>query len=71
MRTVWREYTDRMLGLSRRHLEHVLGRYVHHYNDERPHRGLQLETPVVKLRPTAAPSLRRIRCRDVLGGLIP
>jgi putative transposase len=70
VRTVRAECTDRMLVLTRRHLERVLGRYVHHYNDERPHRGLQLETPLVKPQPTAAPFPRRIRRRDVLGGLI-
>jgi putative transposase len=71
VRTARAECTDRMLIFTRRHLERMLGRYVRHYNDERPHRGLQLETPVVKPRPTAAPpSCQRIRRRDVLGGLI-
>jgi putative transposase len=70
VRTVRAECTDRVLVLTRSHLKRVLGRYVRHYSDERPHRGLQLETPVVESRPTAAPSPRRIRRRDVLGGLI-
>jgi len=70
VRTVRAECTDRMLILTRRHLNRVLRRYVDHYNDERPHRGLQLETPVMKRRPTAAASSERIRRRDVLGGLI-
>jgi putative transposase len=43
--TVRAECTDRVLVLSRRHLERVLDRYVRHYNTERPHRALQLATP--------------------------
>jgi putative transposase len=70
VRTVRAECTYRMLVLTRRHLERVLGRYVHHYNDERPHRGLQLETPTPNPRPISAPSCQRIRRRDALGGLI-
>src|SRR5919107_45359 len=31
---------------NRRHLEHVLARYVAHYNTARPHRGIDLEVPV-------------------------
>ena len=70
VRTVRAECTDRTLILSRRHLERVVGRYIRHYNDERPHRGIQLETPTPNPRPIVEPSLRRIRRRDVLGGLI-
>jgi len=70
VRTVRAECLDRTLILSQRHLHRVLRRYVRHYNDERPHRGLHLETPALKPRPTATPSPQRIRRRDVLGGLI-
>ena len=40
VRTVRTECLDWTLVLGRRHLEEVLRAYVHHYNHERPHRGL-------------------------------
>jgi hypothetical protein len=33
-----------MLLLGRRHLERVLRAYAAHYNERRPHRGLELRT---------------------------
>ena len=42
VRTVRQECLDWMLIWSRRHLERVLGEYVRHDNNERPHRGLAL-----------------------------
>jgi hypothetical protein len=35
-----------LLVVSRRHLESVLDEYVRHYNQARPHRGLQLAQPI-------------------------
>jgi putative transposase len=70
--TVRRECLDQLLIVGRQQLVRVLGRYVEHYNQRRPHRGLAYATPVpsecVKAR--SAPSLGRLRRRDVLGGLI-
>jgi len=40
-----RECLDRILILSRRQLERVLSIYVQHYNERRPHRELDLQTP--------------------------
>jgi putative transposase len=45
VRTVRQECVDWMLIWSRRHLAWVLGEYVRHYNDERPHRSLALFPP--------------------------
>jgi putative transposase len=45
VKTVRREYLDHLLIFGRRHLRWVLGEYLRHYNEERPHRGLSLETP--------------------------
>src|SRR4051812_42316657 len=70
VRTVRAECKDRTLAPPRRHLGRVVGRSVRHYNDERPHRGLHLETPTPNPRPIDAPSIAWIRRRDVLGGLI-
>src|SRR6266545_686813 len=40
-----RECLDRMLIFSRRQLERALSIYVRHYNERRPHRALDLQTP--------------------------
>jgi putative transposase len=45
VRTVREECLDWMLIWGRRHLERVLDEYLRHYNDERPHRGLELRPP--------------------------
>ena len=68
VKTVRRECLDHVLIFGQRHAQRVLEEYLRHYNEERPHRGLALETP----EPGAA--LRRgdgtvVRV-DRLGGLI-
>ncbi len=71
VRTVRAECLDWMLVLGCRHLERALRGYVGHYNGRRPHRGLELKTPVP--RPDPAPWTADhawVRTRDVLGGLI-
>jgi putative transposase len=70
--TVRRECLDQLLLVSRPQLVRVLRRYVEHYDQRRPHRGLAYATPVPSKRARArtAPNLGRLRRRDVLGGLI-
>ncbi len=70
VRTVRAECTDRVLVLTRGQLDRLLRRYVDHYNNERPHRGVRLATPVPGREPAHAPSAGQVRRRDVLGGLI-
>jgi hypothetical protein len=62
---------DHVLIYDRRHLERVLGSYVDHYVDERPHRGLNLAVPA-GIRPAQVPgaSPTLVERRGVLGGLI-
>jgi putative transposase len=69
VRTVRSECLDWLLILNRRHLERVLRTYVDHYNQERPHRGLELRPPepVERQEMGLASEIRR---RDRLGGLI-
>jgi hypothetical protein len=57
------------LVLGRRHLEEVLREYVRHYNQQRPHRGLDLGVPSGRTAPLEPVSLT-VRRRDVLGGLV-
>jgi transposase InsO family protein len=71
VRTVRAECLDWLLIMNRRHLERVLGAYVEHYNEKRPHRGLDLRAPA----PPGTPAPRSgatldVRRRDLLGGLI-
>ena len=63
-----RECLDWLIIRGRRHLERVLDEYVDHYNNERPHRGLQLHPPNGPLYPVSA--IGAIRCRARLGGLL-
>ena len=73
VRTVREECLDWMLIWGRRHLERVLGAYVRHYNDERPHRDLALRPPRIvdnESSPGVVPVAATVRRRDRLGGLI-
>ena len=48
-----REALDRMLILNQRHVEAILREYCTHYNDERPHRKLNLRPPSCRGDPVA------------------
>jgi transposase InsO family protein len=63
-----RECLDWLLILNRRHLERVLTQWLEHYNQARPHRGLDLRTPIARSDPvvTSGP----LRCDERLGGLL-
>jgi len=67
VKTARRECLDHLLIFGERHLRQVLREYLRHYNEERPHRGLSLETPELR----AARSRDGVVVRvDRLGGLI-
>jgi putative transposase len=73
--SVRRECLDRLLIVGRRQLEHVLRVYVRHYNQQRPHRALDLQPPEGNTRSSAAGAGSttedlQVRRRDLLGGLI-
>ena len=61
------ECLDHLIIVSRGQLERALRIYVIHYNRARPHRGLDLATPVSPAFPSP---VGRVERRDVLGGLI-
>lgn len=67
-----RECLDRILIFNRRQLERVLNIYIRHYNERRPHRALDLQTPDPSRRASTRgePAPTMIRRRDLLGGLI-
>lgn len=60
-----RECLGRLIVGGRRHLERVLDEYV---NNERPHRGLQVQPPNGRLQGLSATGAIRSRAR--LGGLL-
>ncbi len=72
VRTVRSECTARLLIVSERHLRRVLDRYVCHYNEHRPHRGLAMHAPYPRGNVTSSTPARitRIRRHEVLAGLI-
>jgi len=71
VRTVRQECLDHVLIYGRRHLERVLQAYVAHYDEERPHRGLNLAVPAGNRTPQVRGTTRApVERRDVLGGLI-
>jgi hypothetical protein len=73
VRTVRAECLDWLLILNRNHLQHVLDRYVTHYNTARPHRSLELTAPIACAPPPPpvnVTQLSRVQRDDILGGLI-
>jgi putative transposase len=71
---VRRECLDRLLIFGRRQLEHVLRVYIGHFNQQRPHRALDLRPPDrgsgTDPSPTATVYPLQVRRRDLLGGLL-
>jgi len=67
-----RECLDRLLIVSRRHLEQVMRVYLEHYNAHRPHRSLDQRTPAnpVPVKFQGAADIGAVYRRDRLGGLI-
>ena len=63
-----RECFDWMLILGRRHLERVMQEWIAHYNEARPHRGLDLRTPIARSDPVDATAAVDFRTRS--GGLL-
>ena len=68
IKTVRRECLDHLLIFGQRHLQWVLREYLRHYSEERPHRGLSLQTP--EPRATRSRGDGVVVRVDRLGGLI-
>ncbi len=65
--SVRRECLDHLLIVSEAHLRHVLTAYIAHYNEARPHQGLDQRTSVAREQGGGQGPIRR---RDRLGGLL-
>jgi putative transposase len=63
--TLRREFQDHLVIANEAHLRGVVAEFATHYNRERPHRTLALQTPTPSVRPMDRP----IRSQPVLGGL--
>jgi putative transposase len=70
VRTLRAECLDQLLIVGHRHLERVLGVYVRHYNEHRPHRALDLSPPAGVIETKAAVLPFQIHRRELLGGLV-
>ena len=72
--SVRRECLDRLLIFGRRQLAHVLRVYVRHFNQQRPHRALDLRPSDRNRRtdppPTATVHPLQVKRHDLLGGLL-
>jgi putative transposase len=72
--SVRRECLDRLLIFGRRQLAHVLRTYIRHFNQQRPHRALDLQPPArgggTDPPPRATVYPLQVRRRDLLGGLL-
>ena len=69
VRTVRRDCLDHLLVISQRHLEALLTEYLCHYNETRPHRGLDLDPPLPRPATSTTGDGKVIR-RDLLGGVV-
>jgi transposase InsO family protein len=72
--SVRRECLDRLLIFGRPQLERVLTIYIRHFNQQRPHRALDLRPPDhgngTDRMPTATAHPLQVLRRDLLGGLL-
>jgi len=68
VRTTREDCLDYLLVISRRHLEAVLTEYIRHYNEARPHHGLDLAQPVP--RPAISNTGGKVIRRDILSGIV-
>ncbi len=68
--TIRAECLDWTLVLGRGHLDRTLRTYAKHYNCKRPHRGLDLATPIYEASHPVPISPQDVHRRDLLGGLI-
>ena len=68
--TLRAECLDWLLILGPRHLDRVLGTYVQHYNQQRPHRALELQVHERRVPIDEADGVPAIERLDLLGGLV-
>jgi hypothetical protein len=68
VRTIKRECLNKMILFGERHVRYVCEQYVEHHNEDRPHSGIDHDTPVAPQEPL--PRDGPVACRERLGGLL-
>ncbi len=58
---------DHLLIVSEAHLRRVVREYAEYFNHARPHQGINQQIPAADM---SSGGDGRVRCRDVLGGII-
>jgi hypothetical protein len=69
IQSVKNEALSKMILFGERSLRHVLGEYIAHYHEERPHQGIG-NVILFPSAQTAPNSDSPIECRERLGGLL-
>ena len=65
------ECLDHFIVLSEAHLNYLVAQYVEHFQDERPHQGLENKLIKPKKQPDEdIPRVGNIACQERLGGLL-
>jgi len=67
VRTIRQECLDKLLIINEGHLRRVIKEYVAHYNQHRPHQGIDQQSPIPFPTPETQGEIHR---RDVFGGII-
>jgi putative transposase len=66
VQTIQIECLDHFVVLGEKHLNHLVGEYVTHYHEERPHQALGNAPPTI----SKAVNEGEVVCRERLGGLL-
>jgi putative transposase len=69
VQTIKQECLDHFIFFGERHLRHVIGEFVAHYHEERPHQGVG-NVPLTKAEPVEPWRGEEILCLERLGGLL-
>ena len=68
VRSIREECLDRMIFFGEASLRQAVEEFIHHYNEERNHQGL--ENKIIRPEFSAFPIEGEMRCRQRLGGLL-
>ncbi len=68
VRTIKRECLHKMILFGEKHVRHVVTEFVAHYNEERPHSGINHDPPVPPKEPPRQDG--PVACKKRLGGLL-
>jgi len=69
VQTIQQECLDHFVVLGEKHLNHIIGEYMEHYHQERPHQSLG-NAPPVATNVFTPPTDGEIACEQRLGGLL-